>query len=371
MMNNLLPLLAQAGKSFWLPPSASNTAETHDSVFYFILYVTLFFFLLVVALEIYFIIRYRRRSKLDRQDTTAPTHNTPLEIAWTLIPLVIVIVIFFMGFKGFVRLDTPPSNAYRIDVEARMWNFTFKYPNGGVSDTLFVPAGQDVHLVITSADVLHAVYIPAFRISRNAIPRRTTDLWFRATQETGEKDHFWVFCTQYCGSGHSQMVSKLHVLNTGEFNAKLAQLANIFIDPISKEPLPMHKVGESLYKQSGCSQCHTVDGGAGQGPTWKSLWKRGHTFTDGTTLSKDAPDDQYEAYIHQSVLEPGAKVVSGFQNVMPNYASSFSGSPQKDLRLKAITEYIKSLGDLPYTPVLAPTGQVGTPASTPASPAAQ
>lgn len=363
-MNNFLPMLAQAGKSFWLPPSASNTAAAHDSVFYFIYYVTAFFFVLVVALEIFFIIRYRRKSRNARQDVAAPTHNTPLEIAWTLIPLAIVILIFVMGFVGFVKLDTVPTNAYTIEVEARMWNFTFKYPNGGVSDTLYVPVGQDVHLSITSADVLHAVYIPAFRISRNAIPRRTTDLWFRATQETGENDSFWIFCTQYCGNGHSQMFSKVHVLNTADFNGKLAQLSNIFVDPATKEPLPYHVVGQTLYKQSGCAQCHSVDGSPNQGPTWKGLWKRDHTFTDGSSLSKTASDAEFEAYIHQSVLEPSAKIVSGFQNVMPNYASSFSGSQQKDMRLTAIVEYIKSLGDPGYKPVLPPTGQVnGAPAA--------
>jgi len=375
-------MLAQA-KTFWLPDRASTAGESHDFIWNVVLYTTGFFFLLVVTLMVTFIIKYRRRA--GQPYRRAATHNTPLEIAWTMIPLIIVMIFFVLGLKHYVSLDTPPSDAYTIDVEATRWQFQFTYPNGGVSEHLYVPLGRPVRLRLTAPEspmaggkpaVLHALYIPAFRVQKNAIPGRTVELWFQATELPPEQwdgknyDHYFdIFCTQYCGDGHSQMAPpnhKVYVLRQGDFDAKLQQLANIFVDA-DKKPRSYRAVGESLYKSAGCVQCHSVDGTPGTGPTWKGLYKSDVPFSAsnvaGYTLTKADPDDKWDAYLKESVLEPSAKIVAGYQPSMPDFASSFSGSPYKEKKLAAIIEYIKSLGDpADYKPMPTPDASTSSPA---------
>ncbi len=325
--------------SFWLEPAASTSAAAHDFVFDALLYITAFFFLLVLTLMLSFIVLYRRRK--GSPPAGGPTHNTPLELVWSGIPLVVVATVFVLGFRAFVRLDTPPSNATVIDVEARQWAFSFTYPNGAVSNRLYLEVDRPVLLQLHSVDVLHALYIPAFRVQRNAVPNRTTELWFLPTRI----GTYHVFCTQYCGDGHSRMTTEAEVLDTADYSAKLGQLANIFVDPATKKPLPYAEVGQRLYKSSGCAQCHTVDGSLGQGPTWLGLYKQDVAFSvpPGYTLRADDDDAKWDAYLRESVLDPGAKVVQGYQNVMPSYAAQFSGSAYKDKKLAALVEYIKSL----------------------------
>ena len=357
--------------TFWLEPAASTSAEKHDVVFRAVSYTTGFFFFLVVALMLLFIVRYRRQKK--GAVPRGPTHNTLLEIVWTTIPLIVVTVLFVMGFLAFLDLDTPPSNAEVIEVDAQQWSFTFNYANGAVDGKLYLRVDRPVLLRLKSKDVLHALYIPAFRIQRNAIPGRTTELWLQPTR-TGS---YHVFCTQYCGNGHSRMTTEAVVLDEAEYAATLAQLSNIFVDPATKAPLPYAAVGEKLAKSNGCSQCHSTDGAPGQGPTWQGLFKRDHEFSvpaSGYSLSAQDDDAKWDAYLRESVLDPGAKVVRPFQNVMQPYRTQFSGSPYKEKKLAALIEYIKSLdnhgpGGKPqyYRPMPVPAS---SDAAKPTSPAA-
>jgi cytochrome c oxidase subunit II len=340
MNRQLLPLFADG--TVWLEPAASTSAHRHDAVFHTVLYVTGFFFILVMLLMLTFIVLYRRRK--GQHPENAPTHNTGLEIAWTLIPLGVVSTFFVLGFRAFLEDDTPPVNAEVIDVEARQWSYTFSYPSGGQSDRLYLRVNRPVLLNLHSSDVLHSLYIPAFRIQRNAVPGREVQMWFQPTQ----LGTYHIFCTQYCGDGHSRMTTEAVVLEEDEYQAKLAELANIFIDPEAKAPRSYAAVGELLYKSAGCSQCHSVDGSPNVGPTWKGLYKRDHEFStapQGYTLKASDDDAKWDAYLRESVLKPDAKVVEGFQNVMQPYAARFSGSPYKDKQLTAIVEYIKSLDD--------------------------
>jgi cytochrome c oxidase subunit II len=335
-----IPIFAQA--SFWLEPAASEYAHKHDAVFNTLVWVTGFFFLLVVGLMLTFIVRYRRRTSAVPSES-APTEYKLLELFWTGVPLVVVLTFFVLGFRAFVDLDTPPPGAEVVDVEARQWAFSFTYPNGAVSERLLLRVDRPVILQLHSADVLHSLYIPAFRVQRNAVPGRTTELWFQPTQ----LGTYYALCTQYCGNAHSLMNTEVEVLDEAGYSAKLAAAANIFVDPATKQPLPNAVVGEKLYKSSGCAQCHTVDGSPSQGPTWLGLYKRDHEFSVAPpdfALRAGDDDAKWDAYLRESVLDPGAKVVKGFQNVMPSAASQFSGSAYKDKRLAAIIEYIKSLG---------------------------
>jgi cytochrome c oxidase subunit II len=338
MTHTVPSILAQA--SFWLEPAASTSAQEHDRVFYTVLYVTSVFFALVVGLMLTFIILYRRRKGIAQE--AGPTHNTPLELVWTGIPLITVIVLFVMGLQAFLEFDTPPSDAAVIDVEARQWAFSFTYPNGAQSERLYLEVDRPVMLQLRSADVLHALYIPAFRVQRNAIFGRTTEMWFKPITIGS----YHIFCTQYCGDGHSRMTTEAVVLDATGYAAKLAELSNIFVDPATKRPLPYAQVGKRLYESSGCGQCHTVDGSPGTGPTWLGLYKSDVRFSvapPGYTLSAGDDDAKWDAYLRESILDPAAKIVQGYQNVMQPYAAQFSGTTYKDKKLAALVEYIKSL----------------------------
>jgi cytochrome c oxidase subunit II len=343
MMNLFPPLFADS--SFWLGPAASTSAQRHDSVFYTVLYVTGFFFCLVVGLMLLFIVLYRRRR--EQAPANVPTHNTLLEVTWTSIPLAVVTGFFVLGFRAFLDFDTPPPNAAVVEVSARQWGFTFTYPNGAVSDALYLRVNEPVVLQLTSQDVLHSFYVPAFRVQRNAVPRRTVTMWVKPTV----LGTFHAFCTQYCGDGHSLMTADVLVMDDAAYRAKLAALANIFVDRVTKKPRPYAAVGEELYHINGCYQCHTIDkeGTPANGPTWRGLYKRDHQFSEtdkpGYTLTAADPDDKWEAYLTEHILTPGRKVVQGFQKgVMPSYETQFSGSATKEKKLKAILEFIKSLG---------------------------
>ncbi len=392
------PLLAQ--RSFWLETPASTTAASHDLAFYALLYTMAFFFFLVVGVMLAFIVIYRRRK--GQQPEEGPTHNTALEIFWTIVPLIVVIGFFVVGLRGFVDLDTPPAGADVVDVEASQWQFNFKYPNGAESGDLYLRLNRPVLLRLTSKDVSHALYIPAFRGQRNAVPGRTTFLWFQPTEltagkdpETGEDAYFHAFCTQYCGNGHSEMHAKVYVLEQAEYDKRLAAAANIFVEHTASgdTPLPYVKVGEKLYAGN-CAQCHTVNGSLGQGPTWKGLYKSNVEFASsnvpGFTLSENDSDEKWDAYLVESILHPEAKIVKGFQNIMPSQESSFSdatGGPPpklsdivarieagketsyKEKKLAAITEYIKSVGNPSrYKPMKTPPAGPAA-ASKPESPA--
>ncbi len=342
--------------TFWLEPPASTSAQNHDLVFYALLSVMGFFFLLVVAIMLAFVVLYRRRK--GQQPAAGPAHNTPLEIFWTVIPLGIVIGFFVVGLRYYVDLEAPPAGADVVDVEASQWQFNFKYPNGAESNELYLQVDRPVVLKLTSKDVNHALYIPVFRVQRNAVPGQNTEIWFQPTvvtekdPTTGEEEFYHVFCTQYCGNGHAEMNTKAFVLNKEDYDKKLAEAANIFVDKNTKQPLPYVEVGKKLYTTMGCSQCHSINGADGQGPTWKGLYKRDVEFSKsnepGYALKESDDDKKWDDYLRESILHPDYKIVQGFQNVMPSQESAFSGSPYKEKKLAAVVEYIKSLGDPKY-----------------------
>jgi cytochrome c oxidase subunit 2 len=370
-----------AQRSFWLETPASNSAQTHDFVFYILLYVMAFFFFLVMAIMLAFVVIYRQRKgqAFDR----GPTHNTPLEVSWTILPLFIVLGFFVLGLRYYVDFEAPPDGAMVVDVEASQWHFNFKYPNGAEADDLYLQVGRPVLLRLTSKDVSHALYIPVFRVQRNAVPGRTTQLWFEPTEkttgkdpETGEDAFYHIFCTQYCGNGHSEMHAKCFVLDKEDYDKKLGEAANIFVDHTTKKLLPYAEVGKKIYAGN-CAQCHTIDGGKGTGPTWKDLYKSNVTFAvsnvPGFALSETDDDAKWDDYLVESILHPEVKIVEGFQNNMPSQESAFTDTPgskpnlaeikakilankettNKEKKLVAITEFLKSQGK-GYTPMKTP-----------------
>jgi cytochrome c oxidase subunit 2 len=311
----------QAGGSFWMPVEGSTTSVAVDRIFSLVLWVSVFFFVLIVFLMVLFVVRYRRREGREEAEP-APTHNTKLEITWTTIPILIVIVIFVWGFRVFLNINTPPANAYEVQVTGQKWKWLFTYPNGHVDESLHVPVNTAVRLVMTSEDVIHGFYIPAFRLKRDVIPGRYVKIWFRAVK-TGE---FQIYCTQYCGTGHSDMWAKVVVHETGGFERWLEAASN-FLKTMSPA-----QAGERLYRTLGCAQCHTVTGEASTGPTWKGLFGRNVPLQGGGSVVAD------ENYVRESIMDPQAKVVAGFQPVMPTFKGRVT-----DQELSAIIAYIKTL----------------------------
>jgi len=308
------------GSSFWMPPQVSTVAQGVDWLFNFILAISVFFFLLIVVLMVIFILKYRHRE--GRAAEASPTHNMALELTWSIIPLILVIVIFVFGFKGFLDMSTPPSNAYEILVEAQKWNWSFTYPNGYVDSNLHVPVNRPIRLVMSSQDVIHSLYVPAFRVKMDVVPGRYAKAWFEAT-EAGEYD---LFCAEYCGTSHSDMIASVVVHPVGEFETWLEKASN-FLETMS----PVD-AGRKLFQVRGCQQCHSVDGSAKTGPTMLGVFGRSQNLADGTTVTVD------ENYIRESILEPQARVVAGFEPVMPTYQGRL-----KDAEITAIIEYFKSL----------------------------
>ncbi|MEM7026062.1 MAG: cytochrome c oxidase subunit II, partial [Pseudomonadota bacterium] len=267
-----------------------------------------------------FMVRYRASKQHDAN--AAPDHNTPLEVFWTVVPTAIVVVLFWQSYKTYMDLANPPLDAYEINVTGQKWNWLFEYPNGYIDADLHVPIGTPVVLTMTSPDVMHSFYVPEFRVKRDIIPGRYTKVWFEA-DGVGVYD---IFCTEYCGTEHSSMMSRMVVHELADYHAWLEEAS----DFISRMPAP--EAGEMLYNMRGCKQCHSVDGASGIGPTFQGLYGREEVFTDGTSLIAD------ENYIQNSIYEPQAQIVAGYDPVMPTYRGRL-----KEEEVRVLIEYIKTL----------------------------
>jgi cytochrome c oxidase subunit 2 len=278
-----------------------------------------FFFVLITVLMGVFVWKYRGRRG---QGTTAThDHNTALELTWTIIPTLIVVAIFWIGFETYLNMATPPQNAMTIQVTGQKWKWLFTYPNGWVDESLHVPVDTDVALVMTSEDVIHSFYVPAFRVKKDVVPGRYNRLWFNA-REPGE---YQAYCTEYCGTDHSAMLATVVVHEPGGYETWLADASNLF----DKYTLP--EIGEIYYTKFGCKSCHSLDGTRVIGPSFKGIWEAEHVLVDGSRVIVD------ENYIRESILEPQAKVVAGYDPVMPTFKGRF-----KDEDITAMIEFIKT-----------------------------
>jgi cytochrome c oxidase subunit II len=360
LLNNLAtaaPASASAvgEANFWLPRSASSTAPNVDFMFMAITYISYFFFVLVVALMILFVVRYRQRGTKVERHEGAIEHHTPLEVTWTVVPVILVVIIFFGGFKGYLTLATPPANSYQIDVVAKQWSWTFKYPNGAISDDLYVPVGRPVKLIMRSDDVLHSLYIPDFRVKKDVVPARYTVLWFQANAVTGKRadgteDFHSLFCTEYCGKDHSRMNRKVFVLSEDAFKVWEYE-QSVWIDKIADADL-YSQAGPKLYPR--CASCHSLDGSGNTGPSWgpsnglPGIWERtekgltklnnGKSLGDLIGVGKEFATP--EGYIRSSILNPNKHIVGGFAGGMPTFQGQL-----KDREIDALIGMMKKLNE--------------------------
>ncbi len=308
-------------KTFWLPEKASTFVDLVDPAFMLFYWISFFFFVLICALIVIFTFKYLRR-RPEQLATAQITHNLKIELAWTLIPLFIVMGLFFVGMKGYLHMRIPPAGYMQVNVRGQKWSWSFEYPSGAVNDTLVVPVNTPVKLVMTSRDVLHSFYIPAFRTKADVIPNRYHALWFQATH-TGV---FQVECTQYCGTNHSYMLTGVKVLEPDAYQDWLASAS----DP-GKGKSP-EQFGAVLYAKRGCSACHSIDGTKGVGPSWKGIYGIQENCGAGGMVAIN------EEYLRESMMEPAAKVVMGYQPIMPTFKGVLT-----DREVEAIIAYIKSL----------------------------
>ncbi len=319
--------IAPGTRTFWMPPEAASGATRTDRVFYFIYWVSVFFFVLILALLVYFAIRFRRR-RVGEAAAGTVTHHTGLELTWTIIPLILVICMFSFGWSAYMDMASPPADALQINVNGQKWHWMFTYPNGHVDNELHVPVDQPVRLLLTSVDVIHSFYVPAFRLKKDAVPGRYNTAWFKATAATPPDKPYWALCAEYCGTSHSDMLAKVYVHEPGLYEQWLAEAS----DPFRGGTRSPREVGQMLFTKYGCNTCHSIDGTRGTGPTFKGLFGRSEALRAGQRIDVD------ENYIRESILEPQAKVVAGFDPVMPTYRGQL-----KDQEILALIEYIRTL----------------------------
>lgn len=307
-----------------LPPRGSSYARDVDITFLGIYWLSVVLFLGIAGTAIYFAWRYRYK---PGRATPHQTHNTVLEVVWSILPLLLCVALFFWGMYGYMQFVVAPGEAMEVIVTGKQWLWTFEYPDGSrtVND-LHAPVNKPIKLVLTSDDVIHSFYVPAMRVKHDAVPGRYTQVWFTPTLP-GE--HV-ITCAEYCGKDHSNMRAKLIVEDDAAF-AKFMLTGGAEWEQYRDENR-WADWGKVQYERKGCNSCHTVDGTPSKGPTWKGLWNKRETLNNGTTVVVD------EAYLRESMLQPNAKIVQGFEPVMPTFQGLL-----RDHEIRGLVAYIESL----------------------------
>src|SRR5271165_3705617 len=318
------------------PQQASTMASRVDALYIFLLIVTGMMALLVFVLVIFFAARFRHRPGVLAEQIEG---SKPLEITWSAIPFLIFMVIFAWGAVVYFKERTPPADSTEVYVVAKQWMWKFEHMEGQrVINELHVPTGQNIKLIMTSQDVIHSFFVPAFCLKQDVLPGRYTTLWFKATVP----GHYHLFCAEYCGTMHSGMGGDIIVMAPQDYALWMAGGASA----------PLQETGKALFASLGCSTCHRFDV-QGRGPNLAGIYNKPVLLEDGRTITAD------ENYVRESILDPTAKIVSGFKPVMPTFQGIVS-----EEELNALVAYVKSLGEPPP----GTAGLQGQPATSPAQP---
>ncbi|MBI5521532.1 MAG: cytochrome c oxidase subunit II [Desulfarculus sp.] len=297
-----------------MTPQAVNAVASVDRAFLFIFGVSAAMLVLITLATIYFVIRYSRQRHPVPADFD---HNLLAEIIWTVIPTLLVLAMFYYGWQSFSALRGMPEGAMEVKVLARQWSWSFTYPNGRQSPELYVPVGQPVRLAITSTDVIHGFYVPAFRVKIDAVPGMTTQAWLRADQP-GDYD---IYCSVYCGLEHARMLSRVRAVSPQEFERWLVQAPD--------------QDGEAIARREGCLACHSTDGSILVGPSFKGLFGHQTTVLDQGRPVQVMVDAEF---VRQVLADPSRRPTQGFPPVMPAYPHI---TPEQTA---ALVEYLKALG---------------------------
>lgn len=306
---------------------ASNFVSTFNTAFYFIVGVSLFLLVGLTIIMILFVIRYR---KSKNKVPTQIEGSTKLEIIWTVIPTLLALTMFYFGWAGWKPMTKPPKDGIDITSTARMWSFSFEYGNGKQSNDLIIPVDTNVKIKLVSLDVIHSLFIPAFRIKSDMVPGREKEMWFRA-ENVGDYD---LFCAEYCGLQHSYMTSSVKVLSKEDFEKWYGTADSLLFAEVAASPADE---GLAILKSQGCNACHSSDGSKIVGPSYLGLFgSQQVVIRDGKEVTVTADED----YIKRAIYDPNIEVVKGFPTgMMQSYETTIT---QADL--EKIIEYLKSLG---------------------------
>lgn len=308
------------------PAQASTHAPRVDLLYAFL--VALFFLVQIVIafLIVYFAVKYRRGSQADRGPAKGVDRKTLhfrqqlMEASWLIVPFFVFMGIFFWGANVFFVSFRPPDNAFEVRVVGKQWMWKFQHPEGKREiNELHVPLGQPVRLVMISEDVIHSMFVPAFRVKHDVLPGYYSEVWFEASR-LGE---YHLFCAEYCGTDHSRMIGRVVVMEPSDYQNWLAGGA---------ENEPPAEAGKRLFEELRCSTCHQGGGQSSRCPPLENLYGREVKLTDGRTIEAD------ESYLRESILHPNAKVVAGFKPIMP----AFEGQIGEEGLIHLIA-YLKSL----------------------------
>lgn len=305
-MSKFLPL--------W-PDRASTIAGQVDALYIYLVLVSAVMTLLIFVAVAVLAIKYRRRPGV----LPHPIEGSPiLEISWSVIPFGVMLTFFIWGAVIYFKERTPPTSSTEVYVVAKQWMWKIEHMEGQREiNELHVPVGQNVKMVMTSQDVIHSFFIPAFRLKQDVIPGRYTTLWFNATTP----GVYHLFCAEYCGTSHSGMIGNVVVMSPQDYSQWMA----------GGPSAPLPEQGKQLFASLGCSTCHRFDI-QGRGPNLQNAFGKPVLLDDGRTLTMD------ENYVRESILNPTAKIVSGFKPVMPTFQGLVS-----DEQLNALVAYVKSL----------------------------
>jgi cytochrome c oxidase subunit 2 len=318
-----------------VPESASSFSWKVDALYFYLSGVTLFFTLLISATLIFFVIRYRRRTPYEIPRPVAGSHK--LETVWTVIPFVISMTMFVWGASVYFEQYKPPQNAIEVYVVGKQWMWKLQHATGQREiNELHVPIGRKVKLIMTTEDVIHDFFVPAFRTKADVVPGRYTTLWFEATKP----GTYHLFCAEYCGMNHSGMTGTVIVMEPRDFDNWLSGNTGTTTPAAA---------GQQLYQTLGCASCHGANGEGGRGPELAGLFGREVSLANGGTVRAD------EGYLRESIVNPQAKLVAGFGPIMP----TFQGQVSED-QLMQLVAYIKSMHGVGETP-----GPAATPGASP------
>jgi cytochrome c oxidase subunit II len=301
------------------PPQASTTAQQVDWLFFALTAVTLFFCTVVFAPILFFAIKYRRGSKADRSN--AWSGSLFLESGWTLLPLLIAIGLFGWGAVIYFRMERPPPDALQVQVVGKQWMWRLQHAEGKREiNELHVPVGQTVALTMTSQDVIHSFYIPAFRVKQDVLPGKYTGEWFKATRP-GE---YHLFCAEYCGTSHSGMIGRVVVMQPLEYEKWLNAGESGETTAVA---------GGRLFRERGCSGCHSLNSHF-HAPLLEGIYRKPVALANGTIIQAD------DQYLRDSILLPGKQISAGYENIMPSYAGQLG-----EEEIMQLIAYLKSIGD--------------------------
>lgn len=320
----------------WLPEQASTFATRVDTLHYVVILITFIASFGVGAVAVYFFFRFREKKAMASTPVVEPSGK--FEAVVISIPLLIFLAWAFVGYRDFVWLQTAPPNTMDVYVVGKKWMWHFAHPDGpNENAVLHVPANRPVRLLMTSRDVIHSFFVPEFRVKQDVVPGRYSETWFEAKKP----GRYNIFCTEYCGTWHSQMIGEVVVLEPSAYDAWLdrqrvgledRQDASSSEGSSTEFRGDLLSYGHRVAAAQGCFKCHTIDGTQHIGPTWVDLYKRKTELANGETLVAD------EGYLTESMMDPYRKMVKGYAEVMPSYRGKLS-APET----AALVEYIKSL----------------------------